>query len=164
MTAFHFACKDGRSEIVEMILQRSTDLKIDLNAKDLDDYTAFHRACQKGKIKVVEIMIEYLESTDLDLNAQGGNGTGFHLACLGGYSNIVELLLQKSALINLQLNIKGSVHMPMKFHFVFLCSTMYKIHTYSRGILLVQKTLSEKTVDAAAPMLTLPLSSCSAVA
>ena len=46
---FHLACENGHSKIAEMLIQKSAELNIDLNAKyRLFDRTAFHLACQNG--------------------------------------------------------------------------------------------------------------------
>ena len=43
------ACEIGHSKIAEMLIQKSAELNIDLNAKHrLFDRTAFHLACENG--------------------------------------------------------------------------------------------------------------------
>ena len=69
-TAFHFTCFSGHSEIAEMIMKNSSQLKMDLNRKDNYGMTAFHFACMRGHIKIVNMMIEQSESLELDLEAK----------------------------------------------------------------------------------------------
>ena len=44
-TPFHIACQFGQSTIASMIIQKSTKLNFDLNAKARFGITAFHLAC-----------------------------------------------------------------------------------------------------------------------
>ena len=45
-TAFHHACRNGHSLIVETLIQNSTKFNIDLNAiTKQDGYTPYHIAC-----------------------------------------------------------------------------------------------------------------------
>ena len=44
-TAFHRACENGHSEIVEMLIKNASSTNIDLNIKDRIGCTAFHCAC-----------------------------------------------------------------------------------------------------------------------
>ena len=45
-TAFHLACKNGHLNTVEMLIQKSNELNIDLNTKENKRRTAFHSACE----------------------------------------------------------------------------------------------------------------------
>ena len=69
-TAFHFTCFFGHSDIAEMIMKNSSQVKMDLNSKDNDGWTAFQIACMKGHIAIVNMMIEQSESLELDLEAK----------------------------------------------------------------------------------------------
>ena len=82
-TAFHMACNNNNLEIVEMILKKSTEVNIDLNATDCDTFTAFHRACDEGLRgrRVVTMMMIYLETTNLNIKALDKDGrTGLQIA------------------------------------------------------------------------------------
>ena len=43
--AFQLACKKGHSKIAKVLIQKSAELNIDLNAKNWNAWTAFHNAC-----------------------------------------------------------------------------------------------------------------------
>ena len=43
-TAFHFACRYGRKDVVEMMVNNADFFKIDLKAKDKDGKTGFQYA------------------------------------------------------------------------------------------------------------------------
>ena len=38
-TLFHIVCKDGHVKVVEILIQRSAELTIDVNARDYSGYT-----------------------------------------------------------------------------------------------------------------------------
>ena len=58
-TAWHWACINGQTETVQLIVQSSKDFGIDLNAKDDDGWTAWHEACRIGKTETAQLIIQY---------------------------------------------------------------------------------------------------------
>ena len=46
MTAFHFACEYGYSEIAEMLMKKCNEFNIELNTRTKHGKTAFHYACK----------------------------------------------------------------------------------------------------------------------
>ena len=79
-----------------MIMKKSTELKMDLNAKDNFGRTAFHYACNFGKTIIIERMISNSKSLKLDLNAKDTDGkTAFKLAQIRGKSDVVNLIASK---------------------------------------------------------------------
>ena len=50
-----------------MLIQKSAEFNIDLNAKDEDGMTAFHLACTRGRKNIVEMIIDNAESFKIDL-------------------------------------------------------------------------------------------------
>ena len=57
-TPFHLACHYGNAKIASMILEKSEDMNIQLNAKGVNDWTAFHLACRNGQTKIVEMLLK----------------------------------------------------------------------------------------------------------
>ena len=57
-TAFHLACAFGKTEIARMIVQKSTELNIELNNKNRYGWTAFQLASNHGRVDIVDMMIE----------------------------------------------------------------------------------------------------------
>ena len=105
-TAFHWACAEGNSNIAEMIIQKSTEFNIDLNAKDKSGRTAFHWACLSGhgtKSSIMEMMLNNGESFKIDFTATDNMGkTGLQLAededgkmRWGRNANIVNMIKRK---------------------------------------------------------------------
>lgn len=97
MTGFHYACENGRLLIARKIIEKSAELKIDLNARDDDlSETAFHRACYHGKSDMIEMIIENAESYGIDLTAQNMYGrNGFHIAEGNGKAKAANLIKEK---------------------------------------------------------------------
>ena len=97
MTGFHYACEIGRLLIARTIIEKSAELKIDLNAKD--DYcseTAFLRACYHGKIDMIEMIIENAESYGIDITAQNSyRQNGFQIAKEYGKTDAANLIKEK---------------------------------------------------------------------
>ena len=135
-TAFHFACKIGKLEVVQQFFQLDLDfdlplpdgrtafhlacieghervvklflnnMNMDLNATDQKGCTPFHYACRTGQIEVVEIL---LENPNIDVNAADNEGTtALHCACTLGDQEMVELLLNKSEEVGLNVHAKNS--------------------------------------------------------
>jgi len=108
-TAFHYACENGRTETVELLIKSSKNVIIDLNATNLMGWTALHFACQNGKTETVELMIKSSKNFKIALNAtiissadiyhhlENHRGcTALHLACINGQTETVELMIKLS--------------------------------------------------------------------
>ena len=86
-TGFQYACKSGHDELVELMIRKSVELNIDLNAKDRHGKNGYHYACESGHVKIVELLIKNSVECNINLNAKdrGDSGrTGFHFACSSG--------------------------------------------------------------------------------
>ena len=62
MSAFIVACIAGHKDIVELLLNHSD--KIDLNAKDNDEWTPWMFACQFGHKDVVQLLLDHSDKID----------------------------------------------------------------------------------------------------
>lgn len=65
--ALHFACRDGRLEIVKILLERFSQLK---NSQDEDGMTSLHLAIRESKIDIVNLMLTY----DIDIEIKNKKG------------------------------------------------------------------------------------------
>ena len=84
-----------------MILQKSKEFNIDLNAKTTNGMTALHYAVRNGDTKLVEMIIQKSTECNIDLNAKNKyNQTAFGLACNHGYSKIVNMLNKNQQTLN----------------------------------------------------------------
>ena len=109
-TVFHYACKNGCSETVKVLLDFSKENEaIDLNARDNLGRTAYHLACTFGRTEIVKLILDFSKENDaIDLNARDKRGmTAFHMTCKNGYTEIVKLILdfsqENDAIGNVQL-------------------------------------------------------------
>ena len=91
-TAFQIACKKGHFKIVELLIQKSGELKIDLNAKNFEGNSALHMACSYGHTELVHMLLQKSVEFNIDLNAKNRFGTSaFHSACTNGHNEIVQM-------------------------------------------------------------------------
>ena len=65
-TAFHLACQSGNEVIVQMFIDNSKTLNIDLNAK-YNGRTGWMDACAHNKPNIVKMLIQYPELIDFNL-------------------------------------------------------------------------------------------------
>ena len=94
MTGFHYACREGHTEIVEYLVEKADDLGLDIQAVDVFKRTGLHWACKVGKIDVVKLL---LNSKNVDLNARNHCGaTPFMIACEEDWIDIVKEFFQHS--------------------------------------------------------------------
>ena len=95
-TSFHHACKKGRLNIVEYLLENA-NLNVDINAKDNSSWTGFIFACFKGHLNVAKVLVDRSVALGIDLNAQSGsNLTAFMWACMKGHASIVKMIMEYS--------------------------------------------------------------------
>ena len=96
LTAFHQACYHGYLQVAKLLIQKSAQFNIELNARDNEGFTAFHLACMEGRTSTVEIMMNNAKSFKLDLTAiDKGNRTGFQLAEHFRKKDVVNLIKRK---------------------------------------------------------------------
>jgi len=96
-TGFHFACCNGKLNVVQFLLQQ----EFDMNIGDEGGVTGFHGACHYGKLNVVQFLLEQ----EFDMNISDNEGTtGFHFACSHGKLNLVKFLLQEGFDMNVGRN------------------------------------------------------------
>ena len=95
-TPFMYACINGRTETVQLMISASKDCNIDLNCKSqLDHYTAFQWACKEGRTETVQLMISASKDFDIDLNATDNwKKTGLYLACENYRTDTVRAILK----------------------------------------------------------------------
>ena len=93
MTAFHHACEEGHLEVAKMIMQRSAELKIELNSENNDGNTGFHLAAIHDRANIVEMIIHKSSELKIDIDSKSFCGwTAFHWACYGGYEEVVQII------------------------------------------------------------------------
>jgi ankyrin len=115
-TSFHLACMRGRIAIVQLLLLKNNDLKIDINAEDdhgIDVLaktkfgdTAFFLACILGHSGVAKVLMENADVFSIDLNDTIGTIglTVFHWTCFYGQADVVKIFMENAAALSIDLN------------------------------------------------------------
>ena len=87
-----------------MLMDNSTTLSIDLNAKDKRGRTAFHFACGHGQVNVAKMLIENSATLRIDLNSKDDAGkTAYNLGLLSGSDSTVALMQNNAETLNIDL-------------------------------------------------------------
>jgi len=74
-TALHWACFNGRTEVVQLFIQSSKEYGIDLNARDVAGWTPFHWACFGGSTETVRLLMKNRKEFAIDIkDAQNNAG------------------------------------------------------------------------------------------
>ncbi|XP_022091607.1 integrin-linked protein kinase-like [Acanthaster planci] len=90
----HWACKEGRTNIVEMLIGRGAKI----NATNMGDDTALHLASAHGHRDIVQKLLQLRA----DVNAVNEHGnTPLHYACFWNYELIADDLVNSGALVSL---------------------------------------------------------------
>jgi len=107
-TAWHLACKYGKTETAQVIIKNSKNFDIDLNAKDEHGDTALHKAIYNGETETVQLIIKNSKEFGIDLNAKSNNGnTALHVACRDGQTETAQLFIKNSKDCDIALNAKN---------------------------------------------------------
>ena len=116
-TPFLWSCLFGSVNIVELLLKKSDELKIDLSRKNHLGNTAFHSACIGGSSELVELIMKNTQKLKIDLNDRNDYlTTGFDYACVRGHLDIVKMLIKNSKSMNIELN-TIDIHYRNAFHY-----------------------------------------------
>ena len=87
LTAFQWSCFEGCTKIVEILIEKSHELKIKLNRRTKWlRKCGFHLACTNGHSKIADMLMLKSAEHNIDLNAKDGDRrTAFHMACSNGH-------------------------------------------------------------------------------
>ena len=119
--SFHLACRKGRINILQLLLRKNNDLKINISAEDdhgIDvlaktkcGTTAFYLACRHGHADVTKFLMENADALGINLNGTIGNIclTVFHWACLYGHIDVVRIFMENAAIYGIDLNAKDAM-------------------------------------------------------
>ncbi|OCT96303.1 hypothetical protein XELAEV_18013978mg [Xenopus laevis] len=88
----HWACREGRSNVVDMLIMRGARI----NVMNRGDDTPLHLAASHGHRDIVQKLIQY----KADVNAVNEHGNSpLHYGCFWGQDDVSEDLVNNSALI-----------------------------------------------------------------
>ena len=98
------ACSLGRINIVEMLIDKSVPLQLDLTAT-FSGLTGFYLACRGGHTNVVELLLDKSESVNFDLTAKDKRygETGYQMAEFFKTTEVINLI---------KTNMPGLVKLP----------------------------------------------------
>ena len=95
------------TQTAEMLVQKSAEFNIDLNAKDYLGWTPFHFACFYNCTKTAEMLLQKSTEFNIDLNTKDYVGrTPFNSAWAFDHKGMLDILVQKSAEFNVELDMK----------------------------------------------------------
>ena len=103
MTAFDLASLGNHSELAEMIMKNSVELK---THSDEENGKGFLLAVRFGKFKVVERLVKSM-CLKLNISDKKGN-TALHMACDLDHPEIAKILIKESTKLELDLNSRGT--------------------------------------------------------
>uniref|UniRef100_A0A0B7A2V3 Protein kinase domain-containing protein n=1 Tax=Arion vulgaris TaxID=1028688 RepID=A0A0B7A2V3_9EUPU len=90
----HWAAREGRDNIVDMLIKRGARI----NATNMGDDTPIHLAAAHGHREVVLMLLQNKANVN-SINEHGN--TPLHYACFWGYDQITEDLVNNGALVNM---------------------------------------------------------------
>ena len=100
MTAFHYACERGHTDVVKIFMENAPFLSLDLNAKDYSDFTGFHYACRRGHSETVKVLMENASI----VGAIDKNVLDFYLASGRERSDVVKILMENASTLSIDIN------------------------------------------------------------
>ncbi|KAK2524651.1 integrin-linked protein kinase isoform X1 [Columba livia] len=90
----HWACREGRSNVVDMLIMRGARI----NVMNRGDDTPLHLAASHGHRDIVQKLIQF----KADINAVNEHGnTPLHYACFWGHDQLAEDLVGNGALVSI---------------------------------------------------------------
>ncbi|XP_044773419.1 integrin-linked protein kinase-like [Neomonachus schauinslandi] len=90
----YWACQEGRSAVVEMLIIRGTQI----NVMNHRDDTTLHLAASHGHRDIVQKLLQY----KANINAMNKHGNlPLHYACFGGQDRVAEDLVANGALFSI---------------------------------------------------------------
>jgi len=91
----HFACRNGRENLLALLLE----LDLDPNAPDSQGDRPLHLACEEGQVACVTLLLSRDKRADVNQRGQF-EWTPLHKAAYGGHVECVRILLENGATID----------------------------------------------------------------
>lgn len=92
--ALDIAIQEGEREVVELLIERGTDLSVSIDATPFDG--PLHTALRLGHEEIAELLIK----AGAKMNTDSIHGTALHIAVANGLEKIVQMLLERGADVN----------------------------------------------------------------
>jgi len=137
-TALILACRYGLKNVVEILLNESRQLDLDIGINMLDRYgnTALHNACKKNYTSIVKLLLQH-ESINVNIQNQNGNSA----LMIAVYENNLEIIHELLKCKNINID---SLNVQLETPLIAACRmNNYKI----AKILLDNKAIINKRYD-----------------
>jgi ankyrin repeat protein len=104
ITGLGLACENGHSEVVNILMNNATNLRIRVNEKDDYRRTALILACQQGHSDVVKNFIENKVAWGIDFKIEDKMVEAFLAACIHGHSDVVKVFLENAGTFGIDID------------------------------------------------------------
>jgi len=96
-TAFHYACLQGKMEVVKCFMENVDKEFLHVDLRDQDGHSPLHLACIGNNPKTVRYLFDMAMQFGIDVNATDRNGwTLLHLAAKYGHHKVALVILEAS--------------------------------------------------------------------
>ena len=114
---FNVALQIMNSKVLEILMDQSDDLGIDLTITDgRRRHGIFHVACITKKVSLLRKVLAKADKIDVNTKKEYlYETTAFFRACEGNFVEGVEIILENAQVLNIDLNAMGRTSMPSKW-------------------------------------------------
>ena len=116
ITGLGLACENGHTEVVNILMENATDLRISVNEKDNYERTAVYLACMQGHSGVVKNFIQNKVAWNIDFKIEDKMVEAFLTACIHGHSDVVKVFLENADTFGIDLNNLEDINIEKGFN------------------------------------------------
>ena len=116
ITGLGLACENGHSEVVNILMENATDLRISVNEKDNYERTAVYLACMQGHSGVVKNFIQNKVAWNINFKIEDKMVEAFLTACIHGHSDVVKVFLENADTFGIDLNNLEDINIEKGFN------------------------------------------------
>ena len=116
ITGLGLACENGHSEVVNILMDNATDLRISVNEKDNYERTAVYLACMQGHSDVVKNFIQNKVAWNINFKIEDKMVEAFLTACIHGHSDVVKVFLENADTFGIDLNNLEDINIEKGFN------------------------------------------------
>ena len=116
ITGLGLACENGHCEVVNILMENATNLRISVNEKDNYERTALILACMQGHSDVVKNFIQNKVAWNIDFKIEDKMVEAFLTACIHGHSDVVKVFLENADTFGIDLNNLEDINIEKGFN------------------------------------------------
>ena len=116
ITGLGLACENGHYEVVNILMENATDLRISVNEKDNYERTALILACMQGHSGVVKNFIQNKVAWNINFKIEDKMVEAFLTACIHGHSDVVKVFLENADTFGIDLNNLEDINIEKGFN------------------------------------------------